>query len=297
MLSKPNILVCTDFSANALEALEAAEKIRRQTHGTLHALHVSPHTTMWDWLPRDGFPPVDDSKFEVDLLERLNSKLQLQMQSVQAIGQGVISMGNPSNVILEEARAKKIDLIVLGHQGTSAGLFHLGSVAQKVIGSSSVPVLVVKKPLQIDRIAALVDPNGIIAPIVNWAEEMAFLFSAHLSVVSLFPDLWARYIGVLQTPSVSQAGRLSEGDRETIISVVTNRISSVLSKNINPSIRVDVTAEKKIAYHLNSIMEEEKIDLVIMKRHQTDFVEKILIGSETRRMIEIFKGNLIILPA
>jgi hypothetical protein len=33
-----------------------------------------------------------------------------------------------------------------------------------------------------------------------------------------------------------------------------------------------------------------------MRRHQAELLEKILIGSETRRMLEIFHGNLLILP-
>jgi hypothetical protein len=39
-----------------------------------------------------------------------------------------------------------------------------------------------------------------------------------------------------------------------------------------------------------------KMDVIIMQRHQSTYLEKILIGSETRRMIEIFEGNIIILP-
>lgn len=296
MLSKPNILVCTDFSSASMQALEAAEKIRRQTHATLHVLHVSPNTTMWDWLPNEGFPMDRDSQFEVDLLNKLRTKLENQMKSTETHGQAHISLGNAANVIADEALSKNIDLIILGHQGTDKGLFHLGSVAQKVVASATTPVLVVKKPLNMDRIAALVDPNGVIKPIVTAAEELAYLFSSQLSVVSLFPDLWARYMGVLQSTSVSNAGRLSDQDRQTIMEVVRNRLHSALSKDLSPTIRVDISSEKKLAYHLNSILEEERSDLVVMKRHQSDFLEKMLIGSETRRMMEIFKGNLMILP-
>jgi len=73
-------------------------------------------------------------------------------------------------------------------------------------------------------------------------------------------------------------------------------ISKVLDPHSNCKIRVEMTVEKHLAYHLVKILDEDKVDLVVMKRHQKGILDKILIGSETRRMLEIYSGNILVLP-
>lgn len=57
----------------------------------------------------------------------------------------VIREGVPQEVILNEQKAKKIDLIVIASHGKTGILKHLiGSVADKVVKGSKCPVIVVK---------------------------------------------------------------------------------------------------------------------------------------------------------
>lgn len=296
MLSKPNILVCTDFSPQSAEAVKAAENLRKTTHGTLHVLHVSEHTVMWDWLPSEGFPHAYDQKFEVDLLNNLRKKLEQQIFACEAKAEGHVSMGLPYSVILEEATDRKIDIIIMGHKGRSGGLFQLGSVAEKVVASSHIPVLVVKDFRHHEKLGVLVDPQGPFQDILTWSEELAYLFSAKLAVISLFPDIAARFIGVGKIGFSNELLTLTSEEREQVTSHLKEAIKNQLTRYSDPSIRVEVSAEKKLAFHLLSILENEKIDTIVMKRHQAGFFEKILIGSETRRMLEMFDGNIFILP-
>jgi len=63
--------------------------------------------------------------------------------------EGVVVEGDPTNVILEFAEQKKVNMIIMGTLG-KGGLerFLLGSVTDKVVRHSKVPVLVVKKQKQ-----------------------------------------------------------------------------------------------------------------------------------------------------
>jgi nucleotide-binding universal stress UspA family protein len=296
MLSKPNILVCTDFTTFSNSALKVAEKVRERTDGHLDILHVSEHAVMWDWLPSEGVPGMNNAEYEVGLMNKLRLILERQMESCSVKGEAHISFGDPSSVILQEVLEKKIDLIVIGHKGRTGLNFHFGSVAQKVVAVSPVPVLVIKQEREVKKIACLLDPNEPMKSLLQWSEEMAYLFSSQLTVVSLFLDIAARYASYKKTGYSTDLMALRPEQKEKILSEVRNKIVSLLDPHSKADLRVEVSAEKKLSYHLNSILSDEKIDLAIMKRHQYGFLETLLIGSETRRMLEIFHGNLLILP-
>ena len=59
----------------------------------------------------------------------------------------IIMTGSPSRKIVEAARAREVDLIVVGNRGTGGILnWMLGSVSRQVTDACTVPVLVVKDP-------------------------------------------------------------------------------------------------------------------------------------------------------
>ncbi|MFP5385583.1 MAG: universal stress protein [Bacteriovoracia bacterium] len=296
MLSKPNILVCTDFSPFSDDALKAADKLREQSGGTLSVLHVSEHPVIWDWLPREGSPISLDEEVEKELLSSLRKKIESQMARCEVQGENHISMGLPHQVILEEINARNIDVVVMGHKGKTGGTFRIGSMAEKVISSSPIPVLIVKRKFEMNKVAALVDPTAPMEKILNWSEELSFLLSAKLEVVSLFPDIAARYIGIGKIGFSTELLSLDQEQRSEVIREVEERIRTHLVPESKAEIKVLITAEKKLSYHMNSTLINDNVDMAIMKRHQAGFLEKILIGSETRRMLEIFEGNLFILP-
>ena len=295
MLNAPKILVCTDFSPESRSALILAEKIRKKTGGQISLLHVSEHTIMWDWIPSEGLLNAQDERFEVDLLNTFRKKISEELDVTGAVGSGEVTIGVASSVIIKEIEEKKVDLVVMGHRGRSRTIFHLGSLAQKIIASSPVPVLITKKT-ELDHLAGLVDPTEDMKLIVNWSEELSSLLSCRLEIVSIIPDFAAQFLGIGKIGISTELLKLRPDDRIALIQATTEKINKALDPHTEAKVRVEVSPEKRISFHLNSILEEEKIDLVIMKRHQAELLEKILVGSETRRMLEIFHGNLLILP-
>ena len=67
------------------------------------------------------------------------------MRSVEGDGQMLVRVGRPATVLVEMARDQGYDLLVVGTHGRK-GIEHviLGSVAERVVRSATVPVLVVK---------------------------------------------------------------------------------------------------------------------------------------------------------
>lgn len=291
MLSRPNILVCSDFTAQSRVALMEAERLRKCTNGKIYHLHVCEFPASWDWQPQKPFDQ-DDKTFT----QYIHDKQVQEIASCKAIAEPLFSFGGIKETVEKEVEKHNIQLIVLGHVPPSPYPIHLGSTAEKILVISHVPVYIVNKSGPVNRIAALIDPVEQAQPLLGWAEELSYLLSSELFVVSLFPDMKEKYFGFGKLGFSTKLLSIPEEEKTQIISTLKEKFRKELSKSSNAKLRLELSTEKKTAYHLQSILEQEKIDLAVMKRYQSGFYEKILIGSETRRMVEIFNGNLFILP-
>jgi nucleotide-binding universal stress UspA family protein len=140
------ILVATDFSPTAIHAVEMAADFARHFQAQLIVLHAyrvdipvaSPLTGGGYVLP-DGF------------FEHLAKEARLRVERVAAdvSAKGVSAIGiaidsPPATAIIDEAKARHVDMIVMGTRGLT-GLKHLalGSVADRVVRTAPCPVLTV----------------------------------------------------------------------------------------------------------------------------------------------------------
>ena len=137
------ILVPTDFSAFAAQALPYAAAMAEDTGAELHILHVLPTPEMIVQL--EAMAPITDMAFIDDLEtgahEQLGKvvpdELRPRVHVVPAIRTGVAFLE-----IVRYAQEERIDLIVLTTHGRT-GLRHalFGSVAEKVVRRALCPVL------------------------------------------------------------------------------------------------------------------------------------------------------------
>ncbi|MCM2348953.1 MAG: universal stress protein [Bacteriovoracaceae bacterium] len=296
MWEKSNILICTDFTLYSDQALRAAEVIRKKNNATLHALHVTEYPVEWNGsVSNDLLPHYLDDRFDIELFNLSKDKLDQQIKDNDIHCQGHVSMGVAYSVIHQFIRDNNINLLIMGYKGKESSPFHLGSLAEKMVASTSIPILVVKGPFVIRKIAALFDPANPADEIVKTAEELGRFFSAKLAVVSLFKDIVSRFVGIGKLGFSTKVLSLTADERQEITDSIKKHIKNLLSENTHAEIKVETSVEKKLAYHLNSILTADHTDLAVMKRHHGDFLESMLIGSETRRLLELFERNLLIL--
>lgn len=144
------ILVATDGSSHSLRAAEAAVEMARLYSSTIISLYVVD-------IGKE-YSPLGDltSRSSGDMIARIRSNLQDQgeaaTRSVAEMAEkaGIpairrIAEGYPAQDIIRIAEDEKASLIVMGGIGaTGLERFFLGSVADKVVRSSKIPVLVVK---------------------------------------------------------------------------------------------------------------------------------------------------------
>jgi nucleotide-binding universal stress UspA family protein len=138
------VLVPVDFSGSARKALEYGLAFAEQFQASLALLHVIELSFLGSGL----------GEIEVPLLEtelRQNAGQQLDRLVAEVIGNRVpceteVAVGRPWQEITEAAKAREVDLIVMGTHGYT-GLRHvvMGSTAERVVRHAACPVLVVRE--------------------------------------------------------------------------------------------------------------------------------------------------------
>lgn len=138
------ILVPTDLSEGAEEALDYACDIARQFGATVHLIHVIGIPTLG--VPELG---VALTSTVIDSLIRDNQEaldaLVLRKQNQATFGQTLLRTGDARELICQTAKDLDADLIVMGthgRRGVSRAL--LGSVTETVVRSAPCPVLTVR---------------------------------------------------------------------------------------------------------------------------------------------------------
>lgn len=137
------VLLPTDGSETADQAIEQAIDIAKKYDAALHALYVVDVTepvlnvcgsdASFDRLEENGENVVDD------VVERAT---QASFSSVNSS----VEQGEPAETILDYVEANDIDLVVMGTHGRSGLDRHLlGSVAEKVVRHAAASVLTVRQ--------------------------------------------------------------------------------------------------------------------------------------------------------
>nr|WP_297789544.1 universal stress protein [uncultured Allomuricauda sp.] len=179
------ILVPVDFSKHSEYALEVASKIARQHEAGIILLHMIGLSD--SVLANSEIAEEAEAKYFLKLakekIKEFTAKEYLKDISVEAIIQNYKDFTEVNNV----AQEQNCDLVVMGSHGTG-GLSELfvGSNTEKVVRTSDLPVIVIKKPhdeFSINKMVLATDLSKESIPVYKKAKAFAELFSASLEVV------------------------------------------------------------------------------------------------------------------
>jgi nucleotide-binding universal stress UspA family protein len=143
------ILVPHDFSASANHATAIARDEAKVHGGTLVLLHVIdlPYQLGPDAVivPEATGAPISVKQYAIQSAEAHLADIANRLAKDGVTATGVIKVGIPVDEINRVVDEQHIDLIVMGTHGRT-GLRHLmaGSVAERVVRSSRVPVLTIR---------------------------------------------------------------------------------------------------------------------------------------------------------
>ena len=140
-LAIKSILVPTDFSASADEAIKYAAKLAELFGAQITLLYVV------EPMPVDfeAFPlALEDDRSMRAARTRLELEAQRDLPPAN-FAQALVRLGRPFHEITEAARTLKVDLIVIATHGYT-GLKHvvMGSTAERVVRYAPCPVLTVR---------------------------------------------------------------------------------------------------------------------------------------------------------
>ena len=145
MLPIRTILHPTDFSAHSEYAFRLASSLARDYGARLIELHVLErplfiHGGVMTAPPEP--PPPEEQR------QAIREQLQRIKATDPAISiEHLLEEGDPATGILQVAKERSCDLIVMGSHGrTGLGRLLLGSVAEQVVRKAPCPVLTVKLP-------------------------------------------------------------------------------------------------------------------------------------------------------
>jgi len=142
------ILIATDGSDTSKRAVLVGIDMARRADGSIIAIYVVDVSRI-SHLPGYAMIPGIKEKI-IGLMEEEGKQAtgfaEDRAREANVPCHKIISQGNPSQELLRLSRDLEADLLILGSRGrTGVEKYILGSVAEKVVLQSEVPVLLIKE--------------------------------------------------------------------------------------------------------------------------------------------------------
>lgn len=138
-----NIVIATDGSENSRKAISCGIKIAKLSGATVYAIHVIDTPSMVSEIWTAGRELIQELMIKDGKKILSETKKIIEDSGLEV--KDILLDGHPGEEIIKFAEDNNIDLIVMGTLGaTGLEKFLMGSVAEKVVRFSKVPVMVVR---------------------------------------------------------------------------------------------------------------------------------------------------------
>jgi nucleotide-binding universal stress UspA family protein len=279
-----NILVPIDFSEFSSSVLNYAIGLAEKFHSNLILLHA---VVLFE----------DDVNEEQRLQEyeewvrkrekNINAHMKKNELRVNQKGISVDSVIlrsiSAADAILEYLNDHSCDLIIMGTHGRT-GLKHifLGSVAEKIVRLSPIPVLSVHRSVQdfrIENIIAPIDFSIYSKNAADYAISIAENFKAQVNFIhviekEIHPSFYAS--------GVESIFQIDTGLQDRVIQNMQGFLEEQLNSDIKPRFMVK---EGRAHREIVEYAKEEKADLIVISTHGLTGLEYLLLGSTTEKVV------------
>jgi len=260
------ILVPTDFSDHAEYALKVAAKIAKEHDGEIFLLHLLELPGQENDAIVAGAEVPEIAFFLKKAHERFDDVKSAEYLNGLNVTDSIL-FSDAFEGIIKTAKKQDIDLIVMGSHGASGFKeMFIGSNTEKVVRTSSIPVLVIKKE------EADFSPSTFVFA-SNFADEIKKPFAKVVDFANTFnAKLNLLYIN---TPATFKSTHAAE----KIINDFVAGFTLVNGYSIN--IYNDVNVEKGILHYANSV----NADLVAMCTHGRQGLAHFFNGSISEDLV------------
>jgi nucleotide-binding universal stress UspA family protein len=266
-METPNyILLPTDFSTAAENALEFAANYARRSDCTVLLFHVSS-------LYLGGLRGQDEILSAIELEQIEEEQLAAWKIKAKRLYPDVsfevrTSTGFPVELIRENAASHGVRLVVMGTKGAHGiGDRLLGSHTANLINKCSCPVLAVPQKARYTGFESIVFATDLSTEDHQAIEQLAALFNSGSASLTLL-HIEDRF-GV---------------DAEADMDAWFHPISTALPANMK--ISKLIIRNEDVLQGLHSFLEENKTDLLVTSAHKRNFFERIFDKSVTRQLAQ-----------
>lgn len=258
------ILVATDFSETAKNAVNYAAEVAKVTNAKLILFHVYHDPIYLAEIPI--MPPIDEIKDDcIDCLKKIEKEIHQKFGN-KLILECVCKYGFPVDEINQYAKESNVDMIVMGMEGTSyLSEKIIGNITTSLFKKAYCPVLAVDRQVRFKSIKNIVlasdykdtESKAVLTPLI----EVAKLFDSKIFILNVVQEL----------ETITTVGKAVEGIK------INNALDSV-KHSFHYSKSDDVIES------INDFVEEHEIDLVVMIPRAHSPLHNLFHESNCKRM-------------
>lgn len=272
------ILFCTDGSKISYCALH------NFSHWVRNAVVDTICVIDWSFLPDEI--NLDAQNFTASCANVADTVLNYAQESVSEYGltngKRIKGCGSVVESILEQLEAEKYDLILMGSNGKKGLQKWLGSVSQEIINSSKISDYISKHRNNRKRVLFTTDGTPCsdnitesILPNINFEDKEVYICMVNEDPKFLFLD------GNMDTNWISDIQR----EQQVYAKNAINRIKVILDKH-NIKVKSSVILSGNASQEIIKFAREHEIDLIILGSRNKSRTDRLLTGSESRRILE-----------
>ncbi|MBT8492345.1 MAG: universal stress protein [Deltaproteobacteria bacterium] len=294
------IIVAIDFSRHSEAAVSQALKVARGIGAELILLHVGlmPDQIQFD----DSVAPTAVTEYQRLAKAHLDvDREKLSQLHDRISGQGVTVSklfrdGHPDEAIIEAAADTGAKMIVVGTHGrTGFRRLALGSVAQRVVRTASVPVLVARpdpEPRQrFNHIFVATDFSSF----GKAATALAFELAEAGSTVELFSSWQMPAEAMGFHPPVAAEGALLGPIIESMEKSARARLQDIVDGNAKEGVNTTIrTVEGNPSRCILRALETGDYDLVVTGSHGRRGFRRWLLGSVSERIVQLAPCSVLV---
>jgi nucleotide-binding universal stress UspA family protein len=287
-----SIVVGVDPSAEGTRAAIVASQLAKAAKVPCHAVHAvrEPFT---QWVLADvpvEFKAIEQDRIVLDSARTLVTNALADKVPAPLLDGTEYRIGVPAVVIANAADAHDADLVVLGGKHHSTiGRWLAGSTVHYMVRSLDHAVLVVgagETPSSgnrvFRRILAAVDFSEASEPTLRAAEDVALAFGAELRLVHAVEPMPA----IPEIPVGMEGNLIQRAEEE--LQAVKERVRVPATDWI---VRLGPAANV-----IADVAAEWKADLVVVGTHGRGWVDRVLIGSVTERLLNLVPTSMLVIP-
>lgn len=290
------ILCGTDFSTNAREAARAGAAMALRLEESICLMHVREPVTWREML----------SEEKAALRKAVRRSLKAEAQQLRNLGVEVdeeIRVGLPDEELADRARSAEVRLVVVGALGRrSVSRWLLGSIAERTVQISSVPVLVVrvadgfaawargKRPL---RIMVGMDRSAGSDTALHWTGALSRRGPCEIVVAHVYSPAQERRR--LALPSTTEGDRPDPDVERALTAELTARAADSLSE---ASWRLELQAgSDRAACELVELARRENSDVLVVGTRQRSPLARLWHGAVTYGVLHAAPMSVACVPA